>query len=962
MNRSRVLRALLGLVLLLAVGVAGGAWWFYDAFLSDLPDLHRIEDYEPTRTSVVLDRHGRPIGEFYEERRRLVPIEDIPKHVQLAFVAAEDGSFFEHEGLDYRGIIRAALSNLLSGDAKGQGASTITQQMVKSLLLSPEKTYRRKIREMFLARDIEKRFTKEEILYLYLNQIYFGQGAWGIEEAARTYFGKSVREIGVSEAALLAGLPQRPSEYSPYRNPESAERRRRYVLGRMVDDGIIDRSTYAAALVDLPELAQPPEAEHYGPSAHFTELVRRYLYERLGGDVVLEGGLTIETTLDLDLQLTAVEAVRRGLEAHDHRQGYRGVLRTAKAGEIDAAVAEAGEENAELYVGILAEDLGIEWTPGEGDVEHAGESAETAIADVDTAPSDAAGAEGESEPSAGDAQANAEAEPRTEAEAEAQTADAGSPPLLPPEPEPIALDVPFDEPILGVVVEVDRKAEMAKVALGQGLTGTLALDDVDWAREPNPMRRRVAVKRIDWIVKVGDVARFVRLPDLTPEEIEDDERTEPELRPIYDPAIGPDELATLAAEEALPEPLIELPVARLDLHQVPVVQGSLLSMEVDTGDVLALVGGYDYEQSEFNRATQAKRQPGSAFKPFIYGAALARDYTPVSEVVDRPVVYTDPVSGFVWAPRNYGRRFYGPMPLRNALKKSVNNATVHLFREVGVDYVIDYARRLGIQSPLSRDLSLALGSSSVTLLELTTAYAVFPNHGKRVLPRFITKVTASDGTVLLEDVPLGPPPPPVLRPLAAGFAAGADDVRAAASVRTVSIDDLAVYPDAEIMPTDEIISEAQAYLMCDLLRAVVQEGTGQRLKKLGRPLAGKTGTTNEQGDAWFMGFSPEIVTGVWVGHDDNTVLGWGETGAGAALPIWGDYMKVALRGMPIRDFDVPDENIVFARIDRDTGLIADTTSLNAYFQPFVAGTQPDRTLSDRTTATDAEEALREDLF
>jgi len=950
MTRSRVLRALLALVLLFAVGAAGGAWWFYDTFLRDLPDLQRIEDYTPARTSIVLDREGRGIGEFYEERRRLVPIDEIPKHVQLAFVAAEDGSFFEHEGLDYRGILRAALANLRAGGAKSQGASTITQQMVKSLLLSPEKTYRRKIREMFLARDIEKRFTKQEILYLYLNQIYFGQGAWGVEEAARTYFGKSVREIGVSEAALLAGLPQRPSEYSPYRNPESAEKRRRYVLGRMAADAIIDEDTYAEALATPPELASPAEDEVYGPAAHFTELVRRYLYERLGGEAVLEGGLTIETTLDLDLQLTAVDAVRAGLQAHDHRQGWRGAIRTAKKGEIDAAVAESAAENADVFVELFAEDLGLEL----GDA--AAEGGLEAQADAET------------EAQAGDP---TRAEPTYIADIESETLE----PIEPteaseddaaamagdreetevPEPLPLALDVPFEEPLMGVVVAVDKERDVARVALGSGLEGTLSLEDVDWAREPNPKARPRAVRHIEWIVQVGDVARFVRLPDPEPEDGEEAEPAAPP-RGIYDPLLTAEQLAELEAAGELPEPLALLPVARLDIYQVPLVQGSLLSMEVDTGDVLALVGGYDYEKSEFNRAVQAKRQPGSAFKPFIYGAALARDYTPVSEVVDRPVVYTDPVSGFTWAPRNYGRRFYGPMPLRNALKKSVNNATVHLFREVGVDYVIDYARRLGIQSPLSRDLSLALGSSSVTLLELTTAYAVFPNHGQRVLPRFITKVMAADGSVLLEDVPLGTPPPPVLRPLGTGFAAEG------AAVRTTSVDALDVYPDSEIMPTNEIISEAQAYLMCDLLRAVVEEGTGRRLKRLGRPLAGKTGTTNEQGDAWFMGFSPSVVTGVWVGNDDNTVLGWGETGAGAALPIWGDFMKVALKGKPIRDFDVPDENIVFERIDRDTGLIADANAVNAYFQPFIAGTVPERTLSERTTARDAEEALREDLF
>ena len=468
-----------------------------------------------------------------------------------------------------------------------------------------------------------------------------------------------------------------------------------------------------------------------------------------------------------------------------------------------------------------------------------------------------------------------------------------------------------------------RAAPRASVSR-PGIEGIVHLEDVEWAREPNPKRRPRPVTRITEVFSVGDVAPFVRIPDPEPSEEEQ----------------AAQEAALADGEEPAPEP-----PPRLALHQTPIVEGALLSFDNETGDVLALVGGYDYEKSEFNRAVQAKRQPGSAFKPFIYGAALERGYTPVSEVVDRPVVYTDPVSGFVWAPRNYGRRFYGPMPMRNALKKSINNATVHLFRDVGVNFVIDYARRFGIQAPLSSDLSLALGSSSVTLLELTTAYAVYPNKGRRVVPRFIERVTTRDGRVLLEDVPLGPVPPPVLRPLAA------EDT-----------DAVPAYPDGEIMPTDQVISEAAAYLMCDLLKAVIEEGTGRRLRKLGRPLAGKTGTTNEQGDAWFMGFSPDITTGVWVGHDDNSLLGWGETGAGAALPIWSDYMEVALSGRPIRDFDVPREHIVFARIDRETGLLADAAHRDAYFQPFIEGTEPVRTVSQRESVTDARRALRDDIF
>jgi penicillin-binding protein 1A len=389
-----------------------------------------------------------------------------------------------------------------------------------------------------------------------------------------------------------------------------------------------------------------------------------------------------------------------------------------------------------------------------------------------------------------------------------------------------------------------------------------------------------------------------------------------------------------------------------------------------------MVGGYDYRHSEFNRATQAERQPGSAFKPFIYGAALQKGYTPVSEVVDRPVVYTDPVSGFVWAPRNYGRHFFGPMPLRNALKKSINNATVHLFRDVGVDFVIDYANRFGIHSPLERDLSLALGSSSMTLLELTTAYSVFPNKGRLVVPRFIRRVIRRDGTVLLEDVLLGNPREPAAPAVASrGIEPGDTSAvgepseggalalaRAGSEPGQEVPDESSADPDSETLPDDRVISEAAAYLMSDLLSAVVQEGTGRGLLRLGRPLAGKTGTTNEQGDAWFMGFSPDLTTGVWVGHDDNSVLGFGETGAGAALPIWRDFMRVALADRPIRDFEVPANHIVFQRIDRDTGLIADASTQDAYFQPFIEGTEPRRSVSQQESDSDARRALREDVF
>jgi penicillin-binding protein 1A len=879
---------LLALLAVSAVGAAAGALAIYVLLIRDLPDFHSLDDYRPPVVSEVLDRNGELIGEFYTQKRRLVPIDEIPRHVQLAFVAAEDGSFFEHKGIDYVSILRAAITNLREGGI-AQGASTITQQMVKSLLLTPERTYKRKMREIILAREIEQQFSKEEILYLYLNQIYFGNGAWGIGQAARGYFGKEANELTISEAALLAGLVQRPTSYDPSRNPEAAEARRRYVLDRMWNDGYIDEETYHVQLGAVPVLAPHPDEENIEVSRYFTEEVRRLLFERLGGDVVLNDGLQIETTLDVKLEKAAHEAIQKGLIAHDHRRGYRGPLRRVARKDLDAELAQLAEVNAEAFV---VDESDEPRTP---------------------APTPARNPDGADRTPGDSNEATTSSNAAPEVAASEGAEATGATP---------ARSLPFGEPVTGLVLAVDGKAQTARIGFAPDLFGEVRLEDVDWARKPDPNTGPRTVKKITSIFRVGDVAEFLRRPD-------------PDAKALDDhPADASGDGGDAASQ----------PLARLELWQEPLAEAALLSIDHSTGDVLAMIGGYDFGRSEFNRAVQASRQPGSSFKPFIYGAALTRGYTPVSPVIDRPVVYTDPVSGFVWAPRNYGRKFYGRMTLRDALKKSVNNATVHLFRDLGVRYVIDYARRFGIQSPLSSDLSLALGSSSVTLLEMTRAYAVYPNGGKRVIPRFIRRVVDRDGNELLADVPLGDVPPPVLRPL---LAEGEERLES--------------YPDSEILPTQQLISPADAYLMSDLLRAVVQEGTGRGLRQLGRTVAGKTGTTNDYSDAWFMGFSPELTTGVWVGRDDNTVLGWGESGGRTALPIWRDFMAVALAPYPQRDFEVPDK-IEFQRIDRASGLIADANTQDAYFQPFLEGTAPDRSFSDQRTSEKSQQAARDDIF
>ncbi len=874
----KLLLAGLGLLVLAGAGAGVG---FYLAFVRDLPDLDSLADYQPPLTTRVLDREGRLIGEFFRERRQLTPLEEVPDHVVRAFVAGEDSTFFEHAGVDYVSIARAAWKNFVAGETV-QGGSTITQQMVKTLLLTPEQTYRRKVREMVLASDIETRFTKQEILFLYINQIYFGHGAYGIGEAARSYFDKHVSELTISEGAMLAGLPKAPSRYSPHANPDQAESRRRYVLERMHADAFLDDATYQAALADVPVLRDPAERENFEPAAYFTEEVRRRLFDELGGDAVLEGGLVVETSIDLDLQRAAVDAVRRGLQELSRRQGYRGPLRQIEEDQIPAELEKLAESNG--------------WVEEEAEP--------------------AAEAEGEAE---------APAETRLAAEpAEGEEPGDGEEPGE--SAEPGAPSLPGEGPFLGVVTAVDKKAKQATVAFAPGVEGTVHLEDVSWARKPDPSKAPRRVRKIEKVFRVGDVTHFRVVP--------------------------PSKKKKSDEEEGL----------RVTIHQEPVVEGALFAIDVETDEVLSLVGGYDYGRSQFDRVTQARRQPGSAFKPFIYGAALAKDYTAASIIYDRPVVYTDEESGFVWRPRNYGRAFYGPITLREALSRSVNNATVHLFRDVGVDYVMEYAQRLGIESPLNRDLSLALGSSDLSLLEITRAYATFPAQGRRVDPVFIRSVVDRDGEVLLADLTLGNP----LEESGNGDGSEGDGPEEEAD-GSLALADVAAALASEQSGTPErvarVIPPEQAYLVTDLLRAVVSDpdGTGWRLRALKRPVAGKTGTTNDQADAWFLGFSPEIATGVWVGHDVSRFLGWGETGSRAAAPIWVEYMKAALAERPVRDFPVPDE-IVFARIDRKTGLLASRSSKETVFQAFLTETVPTETAESERTESEGRRALRNDIF
>ncbi len=622
---------------------ASAAFVFFCAafavFWASLPSIDGLARYRPPLPSVVVDRHGKPIGTFVEQRRQLVALKDVPPHVRDAFLAAEDDAFYAHFGFDPLAIVRAALANAREGRVV-QGGSTITQQLAKNLFLSSDRSFIRKLRDVALAVRIEVALDKDEILELYLNQIYLGSGAYGVAEAAQTYFGKSITTLSIAEAAQLAALPRAPSRLSPHGNAEAAEAGRRQVIARMLETGRIDAAASEVALANRPRvLPPPPPPKAYAEAAYFVEEVRQQLFDELGAETVLRGGLRIETTLNLRLQRAALAAIESGLAA---------------------------------------------------------------------------------------------------AGARAKRAEKGTAP-----------------------------------------------------------------------------------------------------------------------------------------------EGALLALDVATGDVLAMVGGRDFATSRFNRAVQAHRQPGSAFKPFCYGAALEAGYPPNVTLYDYQYEHRDKVTGKLWRPKNYTNRFKGPVILSEAFARSLNNATIRIVDEVGIDPVIDFARRAGIRSPLGRDLGIALGTNEVTLLEITSAYGTFARGGKQRDPRLILRVLDAEGNVLRE------------------------------SLRSAEL------PESR---TAGRISKVDAYLMTYLMRETVRAwyGTAHRASDLGESIVGKTGSTNDNRDAWFIGYSPEVVTGVWVGNDDRTPMARDQTGAGAALPIWTAFMARALREEPAGEFKLP-EGIRWAGTDPETG-------------------------------------------
>lgn len=743
------------ILVVFTIGIAG--YIFY--LMAKLPRVDRLADYKPPVVSQVFGDDGSLVGEFYLERRMVVAVDKMPKKLIQAFVAAEDANFYSHKGIDYLGIVRAAVKNILSMRKK-EGASTITQQVTKSMLLTPEKKFSRKIKEAILAKRMEEKLTKDEILYLYLNQIYLGGGAYGVQVAAETYFGKNVDQLNLAEMSMLAGLPKAPNAYSPIKHLEKARERQGYVLDRMVAEGYITAAEADHARKTVLTI-KPMKKVNANQSAYYLEHLRVQLEEKYGEDQLYKGGLKIYTTMNAEMQRSAYESLRNGLKNVDKRQGFRGPIKYLSETEVDAfcAKTEEGIDSAALKTGESYQGVVVGFDPPKGEA---------------------------------------------------------------------------------IVRVGDRKGSLSR-------------------------------KNMSWAGKLGMIQSYGK----------------PDKKNSKALTLGS------VIEVSVVTPDVNREGAELALDQTPEVQAALVSIDPRTGGVKAMVGGYDFRKSQFNRAIQAKRNAGSAFKPIIYAAALEKGLTAATVIDDSEVEYPDGAGG-TWKPKNYDNTFRGPVTMREALTYSINIASIKIMEQVGAPYTAEFAQKLGFKGKMDANLALALGAASISPFELTAAYAVFANGGNQIPTYFINKVTDSDGTILQQT---GTPAP---------------------------------------IPT---VSPEASYVITNLMQSVVASGTGHRASLLNRPVAGKTGTTNEGKDAWFVGYIPQLVTGVWVGYDQERSLGSGGTGGQASAPIWAEYMQKAVANLPVEDFQAP-ENVSFVLINPRSGRLAKEGTPGAVMECFIKGTEP----------------------
>jgi len=770
----------------------GGAYLYLSP---ELPDTELLKDVKLQVPLRVYARDGSLLAEFGEKRRSPIPVDAAPIWLVQAFLAAEDDRFYEHPGVDYQGLIRAVLHLIRTGE-KGQGGSTITMQVARNFFLGREKTYLRKLNEIFLSLKIESKLSKDEILSLYLNKIYLGNRAYGIQAAARVYYGKNVHELDLAQMAMVAGLPKAPSRYNPIANPQRAHIRRDYVLRRMLELDYITEQEYKDAL-QTPVSANLHAVSTAFKAPYVAEMVRAAMVKKYGNQAYTRG-YRVYTTLGPQNQKAANNALRTALLDYDHRHGYRGAEQNLKLDAVDIS---------ELTSMLDSQIRGV---PVIGGLR------------------------------------------------------------------------------VGVVTDVMEQSIM--VYLGQDHVIKIEWDGLKWAKTYiNDNLQGPEPETAKQIVQKGDLIRLQKQGE------------------------------------------------QWHLSQVPTVSGALVSLDPQDGAIVALVGGFDFLLSKFNRATQAERQPGSNFKPFIYSAALEKGYTAATLINDAPVVFEDSALEGTWRPENYSGKFYGPTRFRVALMKSRNLISIRLLRAIGIGYAVNYVSRFGFdKASLPRDLSLALGSTSTNLtpLKLATGYAVFANGGFLVTPYVIDRIETEDGELIEQAQP-------------AAACRACELQQNQTSVATAKSDpdsaDGQVTEAGDMLPENRakrVITAHNQYIMYSILQDVIRHGTGRKALSLGRrDLAGKTGTTNDQRDAWFSGFNGALVTTVWVGFDKGRPLGARETGGRAALPMWITYMRDALKGVPDRELAQP-AGLVTVRIDRKTGKRASKNNANSVFEIFRPGNVP----------------------
>ena len=770
-NRTGWIKLLLLLIIAFFLGLAAVCGYL----MWDLPSFSTLKKYRPPVSTEIYSKEYIKIGEFFDERRMFIPFDKIPPMLINAFISAEDSSFYEHGGISLWAIFRAAVKNVEAGYKK-QGGSTITQQVARGMLLSPKKDYTRKIREIILAMLMEKYLTKQEILEIYLNQVYLGQSSYGVQAASHVYFGKDVQDLNLAEIAVMAGLTKAPSRDNPAKDLEASKKRQRYVLQRLLEDGHIQKEEKDAAMLETLQIKQDYDLnDEIAP--YFVEAVRQYVMNKYGSDRVLKEGLQVITTLEFKAAVAAKRALQTGIEELDHRRGYRGVVKHFKN----------NVEEDEILRKQKAKYTMLDIQPG--------------------------------------------------------------------------------ATFQALVSKVNESKKMYEINLGF-TRSSIDFDSFDWLKHTD-------IHNDDLIWVKYDGAQF-------------------------------------------------------NIYQEPQLQGSLIAMNPTTGEISAMIGGYDFKKSEFNRTTQGKRQPGSSFKPIIYTAALDNGFTPASIIVDAPIIYDDPTIEFQWKPQNYGGKFYGDTIFRECLILSRNIPTIKIVQQLGIDKVIEYANKMGITSTFERNFSIALGSTIVSPIELITAYSVFATGGKKPVPNMIKQVSDRNG-VVLEQNNTNLPDLVIEEQIKVHEQYERDKLtHQVAIAKGIS---------NEPLPDGYVITPQTSYIMTNLLKEVITSGTGSRAAALKRPAAGKTGTTNDNYDAWFVGFTPNMVSAVWLGFDEAQSMGAHEEGGKASVPIWLEFMQQTLDGKPVLDFPIPD-GLVSVSIDPKTGKLANDKTPKAVVEVFKKGTEP----------------------